>query len=240
MSLFSRFFSKKGLVTGANRGLSEYEEVAALLADRACSSPASVAFEEIALKIANKENRDVFSSRLRFGFSIANEVINIWLINMQIVNTVSSKKLIDLLHKAYFDRQDRKTITIGNYILESNEISEVRRYMEAAIGEALPCINDISTNWWSLMDMVYLSRQSEYYKALQSALESENNGNREDFSPTGFLSIKLSGHLTGITTVPVKYNPEYLALYMLISELDTHLKSYYFQTWQTVDGFLHV
>lgn len=52
--------------------------------------------------------------RLRFGLSIANEVINIWLINECIPTPHRSKQIIDLVHRAFFKLQDKKEIKIGS------------------------------------------------------------------------------------------------------------------------------
>lgn len=132
--------------------------------------------------------------RLRFGLSIANEVINIWLINECIPTPHRAKQLVDLVHRAFFKLQHKKEIKIGDFIVTSAELSQIANEIDPSSTGRISNIQTVSTTWWTLMDMVYLSRQRTYYDSLQATAGSQAP---DGFGPITHVAIELATHLTG-------------------------------------------
>lgn len=170
-------------------GLSE--QLSEALAHNATIYPPSESFTGL---LSQSGYRGISEDRLRFGLSIANEVLNIWLINDCIPLPHRAKQTIDLVHRAFFKNQGKKEIRIGDFIVTAAELSQIAREIGGVSNDRVSNVQAIRTNWWSLMDMIYLSRQQTYYDALQNAADSKLS---HEFGPTTFVAFELAKHLTG-------------------------------------------
>ena len=168
------------------------QQLADALAHNATTFPPS---ESLSRFISESEYRRLSKDRLRFGISIANEVINVKLINTCTSFSDRAKVLIDLVHHAFFKIQGKKDIRIGDIIVAPAELSQISREIQPSTNGYISNVQQVRTNWWSLMDMVYLSRQQTYYEALKawdgSKLPSAG------ISPTTLVASLLASHLTG-------------------------------------------
>lgn len=167
------------------------EKLAKALAHNATIYPPTELFARL---MSESGCKAIPEDRLRFGLSIANQVLTIWLINDCIPLPHRAKQVIDLVHRAFFEAQVNKEIQIGDFIVTDAELSEIAREIERVDSEHVSTVQAIRTNWWSLMDMIYPSRQKTYYEALQSAFSSELS---DGFGATTAVAFELASHLTG-------------------------------------------
>lgn len=136
-------------------------------------------------------------SCLRFGLSIANQVLNVWLLNKCIPTPHRAKQLIDSVHRAFFKLQHKTSILIGDFIVTGVELSQITNEIEISSKGRVSNVKSITTTWWTLMDMVYLSRQSTYYDALENAAGWPSV---DGSGPVTRLAFALATHLTGLDT----------------------------------------
>ena len=167
------------------------EKLAEALAHNATIYPPAELFPKL---LSQSGYKGISEDRLRFGLSIANEVLNIWLINTCIPLPHRAKQVIDMVHRAFFEAQGRKEIRIGDFIVTASELSQIAREIEEGSNERVSNVSEIRTSWWSLMDMIYLSRQKTYYEVLQRAPSSNLS---EGIGPTTIVALELATHLTG-------------------------------------------
>ncbi len=195
MSFFGKLFGGGSSDTqheGSQENLdSLLQKLAEAIAHNATIYPPAELFAKL---LSESGYRSIPEDRLRFGLSIANEVLNIWLINDCIPLPHRAKQIIDSVHRAFFNRQGKKEITVGEFIVTTAELSQIAREIDGASNERVANVQAIRTNWWSLMDMIYLSRQKTYYEALQSAPSSNLS---DGFGPTTIVAFELATHLTG-------------------------------------------
>lgn len=190
-------------------------ETAEILAHGATSFPSDEDLEEV---LTATGWTSIPAARLRFGVSIANEVLNMWQINNVIALEATAERLIDELHRVYFTLQDKRRVRVGELVTEPDELAYVRQYIERASGENVPNTPTVNTTWWSLMDMVYLYRQEAYVRALQFySKETAPRGVR----PTSFLAMELTTHLTGL-----RMTSSNVLLTLLVARLDNFLDTY--------------
>ena len=163
MSLFGRLFGDKS--SGSRQEGSQdsvddlYKELAEAIARNATIYPPA---EVIAKLLSQTGYKSIPEDRLRFGLSIANEVINIWLVNDCVPLPHRAKQIVDFAHHFFFEAQSRKDIWIGDFIINTAELSQIAREIEQASNGGVTNVQGIRTNWWGLMDMIYLSRQKIY------------------------------------------------------------------------------
>ena len=139
-------------------------------------------------------------SRFRFGLSIANEVINIVLVNELFPTATHLERLVDTLHEAFYARHAKTNIGVGELIVAPDEIEYVRHYMETATDSSFVDAKSVGTTIWSMLDVVYLPRQEAYQKALElGRLFAHLSQLPDGYTPMTYVALKLATHITGET-----------------------------------------
>lgn len=178
--------------------LAALDELAEILAHGATTFPSD---EVIAKYMAESGYDEIPTIRLRFGLSIANQVLTIWLINEHLDDTPLRNVLIDKVRDAFYARQPQTNVCIGDVIVEPEEIDQVRKYIEEATNNSYPDVQSVETTLWSLLDVIYVLRQQTYVQALQIAsLMASNSQLKNEYSLLTFMARKLSMHVTGETS----------------------------------------
>ena len=195
MSLFRKMFGA-GLSDIQHDNLREniqglYQQLADSLAQKAVNWPSPEFIAEIQRQSGCVNMPE---DRIRFGLSIANEVINIWCINQSQFLPETAMQIVDLLHRAFFRNQGGKDVRIGDFIVSTAELSRIAHELEDETRSPVSNVRAVDTNWWTLMDLVYLPRQQVYIDALEAATGSKLP---DGFSPTTRLAFELATHLTG-------------------------------------------
>lgn len=150
--------------------------------------------------ISDYTNYRVTFDQLAFNFSIANEVINIWLINRFFTVPDIAKIVIDHLSLAFAYAQDqRKSVSIGTYIANEDELCQIRAFIEPGSDDSVSNTKEIGTTLWTLMDIVYLKRQEVYYNAIRKADEEIKTNQRKQNDLMNDIAFELVAHLHSST-----------------------------------------
>ncbi len=150
--------------------------------------------------ISDYTNYRITFDQLAFNFSIANEVINIWLINRYFTIPPVAKTIIDHLSLAFAYAQDqRKSVSIGTYIANEDELCQIRAFIEPGSDDSLSNLKEIRTTLWTLMDIVYLKRHETYYDAIRKADEEIKTNQRKQSDLMNDIAFELVAHLLSST-----------------------------------------
>ena len=165
---------------------------------------------DLALRLANSDEVDQFisrnaftpeqSQRFRFGVVIVNIITTIWLINFLVQNRDRAKSIIDPLHRAYRDAigAERIPIRIGSLIPYEEEQQLLRIEMMLYLGE-VKNIENITSDMWTLTDMIYNSRQSQYTEDINKGMV-DMRSNPGHLGPMFHVARRFAVHFTGKKT----------------------------------------
>ncbi|MEX2150643.1 MAG: hypothetical protein WD793_10525 [Steroidobacteraceae bacterium] len=168
-------------------------ELAEILAHNATTFPPEEVLTEY---LAGAGYGHIPAIRLRVGMSVANQVLNIWLINERVPATPGLKLLVDLLHEAFHGRFSKTPVCVGDLVVHPDEIKQVGHYIGAATNQEISSVQSIDTTLWMLLRSIYPYRQMAYREALDVAANSELP---DGCGPTTCMALELATHLTGDT-----------------------------------------
>lgn len=152
-------------------------------------------------------------NRFVFALSIANISLNTFYVNLSYdFDGAKAKKILDPMLDAYSKElaSSPERIKIGDFIVDQDELRWLKSNYEVA--------PETETNYFTLLDMVYPHRSTEYWDKLHVGFKKYSEAG-SDIGPLLPLAQSLSNHFHGKREVIANYRPDIFELNMILSNI---------------------